>query len=424
MQRNGPRLPLIFGFALAVGSASVLAKLPTAPSPLFDALDKGDVTAVHRLEDQLHAHADTRQLDDAQLRYDLPNLLGLAISYEDAHFQKGTQGDLMLALRANQLARASALGLGDANAYLQEAIKAKKQLLPALNKSLGGVFTFDNGLDTADLEAALRQAPTMSLSWTNAQSILPLPRVSAMPPEQSAIKPAIELGEHSTTATILVNAAAMAPVWIVTTPDEPKPFGFTLLVKNIGKATATYHGHPYDAQIDLYLAPSVAFGPMLLHNAAVAVVHSYYVPPTIVIGMPMLRHFGQLSLNDHQLTLARRGGHVCQSGAPLSFASGPDLTGSAYFPASIGGQAARMSLELDTPFAVAIKPDFSQAIANGSQVDLAVGAWAAQDRAIVPRVWHDPRDALLGNGVLRQNTVSLDFGAPTPSLCIAKAASK
>lgn len=421
MQIKCGRIPLMTGLALGVCAGAVLAKLPTAPSPLFDALDKGDAEAVHRIEDQLNAHAATRALDDAQLRYDLPNLLELAVRYEEDRLQKGAPPDLLLALRANEMARASALSMGDANTYLRQATWARKQLLPALTRAIGGANTFDNGLDTADLEGALQKAPKMSVTWKDAAGTLPLPRVSAMPPEQAGLKPSLKIGDRTVDATILVDAATFAPIWIATAPGDSKPYGLTLLVKNIGSATASYHGHSYSSPIDLYLAPSVEFGPLVLHDVAVAVVQSYYIPPKVVIGLPMLRHFGEVTFGDDRMTLARVGSHACQSGAPLSFASGPDLNGSMLFPASIGGNKAPMDFVSDSPAVVAVKPGFSETISDGAEVDVAVGAWSSQHKANVPSPWTNPRDAVLGDGVLKQNTVSYRFDTPTPSICIAKA---
>lgn len=423
MQRNKNRLFVALGLSLAICSTTVLATLPVAPpNPLFTALEKGDVDAVHRAEAQLSAGPDTRALDDAQLRYDVPNLLRLAIAYENTSFQRGTPGDLVLALRANSLARASALSLGDANTYLKEATRARTQLLPALTKSLGGVYGFDNGLDTADLDGALRKAPKVSVSWKAATETIPFPSVSAMPPAISGPMPSIKIGGHTVAATIITDAVTLAPIWIVTPPGDQKSLGLTLLVKNIGAATATFHGRSYASQMDLYLAPSVEFGPLVLHNVAVTVVQSYSVPPMTVIGMPMLRQFGEVTLGDDHMTLARVGDSTCKSGAPLSFASGPDLNGAMLFPASIGGKTVTTNFVSDSSVVIAVKPSFGgKAISNGTQVDLTVGSWSLRHHAVVPLHWGSPQDAALGGGVLDKNTVSFRFDAPTPSTCIAKA---
>lgn len=422
MQRKCSRIALIAALALVIVSAAASAKLPTAPSPLFDALEKGDVEAVHRIEDQLNAHAATRALDDAQLHYDVPNLLRLAINYEDDRFQKGTPADLLLALRANRLARASALSLGDANTYLKEALRARTQLLPALTKAVGGVNTFDNGLDTADLENVLKKAPKMTVSWKEAEETVPFPHVSTLSPGESMLKPSIKIGDRTATATILINATTFAPVWIATSPDDPPPPGLTLLVKNIGSATATYHGRSYSSQVDLYLAPSIDFGPLVLRNVAVAVVQSYYIPPKTVIGLPMLRHFGQVTFSDDQVTLARASSHVCTSGAPLSFASGPDLNGAMLFPASINGQRASTEFISDSPVVVAIRPGFRESRSDGSEAQIAVGSWSLRDNPVTPSLWKSQQDAVVGNGVLKKNAVSFQFDTPAPSICIATAA--
>lgn len=420
MKKRSSCIYLIGSLSLALFSAPLSASLPTAPSPLFDALEKGDVGAVHRIENQLDAHAATRALDDAQLRYDIPDLLRLAIHYEDKRFQSGTMPDLLLAIRANRIASASALSLGDANAYLKEAIRAKMQLLPAFTKSAGGVYAFDNGLDTADLEGALQKAPKMSVSWKGAKQTLPIARANALSSGVSSLEPSIKIGDRTVTATILIDAATLAPVWIATTPDDPKPFGLTLLVKNIGSATATYHGHSYSSHIDLYLALSVEFGPLVLHNVAVAVVQSYYIPPKIVIGMPMLRHFGEVTFSDDQMILARAGSHTCKSGAPLSFASGPDLNGTMLFPASINGKTMPMGFVSDSPIVVAVRPGLSERISNGTKVDMAVGSWSSPYDVVIPSLWKSPQDAVLGDGILEKNTLSYQFDAPTPFICIAK----
>jgi hypothetical protein len=422
-KRFGVRLLLFLSTMLPICSTSVLASLPTLPSnPLFAALEKGDVNAVHRAEAQLNAGPATRALDDAQLRYDAPVLLRLAIAYENDSFQRGTPGDLLLALRANNLARASALSLGDANTYLKEAIRAKTQLLPALTKSIGGVNTFGNGLDTEDLDGALRKAPKVSVFWKAATETLPFPRVSTMPPANSGPMPFIKIGDHTVAATIVTSAVTFAPVWITTSLGGQKSLGLTLLVKNMGTATATYHGRSYTSKIGLYLAPSVEFGPLVLHDVAVVVMQSDFIPPETVIGMPMLRRFGEVTLGDNQMTLARASGNSCKLGVPLSFASGPDLNGTMHFPASIGNKAVTMDLVSDSSTVFGVRPGFSETISDGTQVDLAVGSWALRYRAVVPSSWTSSQDAVLGGGVLKRNTVTFRFDTPTPSICIAKAA--
>ena len=421
MQRNRSRLSVALGLVLTIFSTVVMASLPVLPpNPLFTALKKGDADAVHRAEAQLNASPETRALDDAQLRYDAPDLLRLAIAYENDRFQRGTPGDLLLALRANNLARASALSLGDANTYLKEAIRAKTQLLPALTKSIGGVNTFDNGLDTEDLDGALRKAPKVSVSWKAATETVPFTKVSTMPPEDSGPTPSIKIGDHTVAATIVTSAVTFAPIWITTSPGGQKSLGLTLLVKNIGTATATYHGRSYASKIGLYLAPSVEFGPLVLHDVAVVVMQSDFIPPETVIGMPMLRRFGEVTLGDDQMILARAGSNTCKSGAPLSFASGPDLNGAMHFPASIDSKAVTMDLVSDSSIVFGVRPGFSKAISDGTQVDLAVGSWALRYRAVVPSSWKSPQDAVLGGGVLKRNTVSFRFDPPTPIICIAK----
>jgi len=423
MQRNRNHFFVAFGLSLAICSTAALASLPVPPpNPLFTALEKGDVDAVRQAEMLLHAGPDTRALDDAQLRYDAPNLLRLAINYENVSFQQGAPGDLLMALRANNLARASALSLGDANTYLKEAIRARAQLLPALTKSIGGVNTFDNGLDTEDLDGALRKAPKVSVSWKAATETVPFPRVSTMPPANSGPMPSIKIGDHTVAATIVTSAVTFAPVWITTSPGGQKSLGLTLLVKNMGTATATYHGRSYTSKIGLYLAPSVEFGPLVLHDVAVVVMQSDFIPPEIVIGMPMLRRFGEVTLGDNQMTLARAGDSTCKPGVPLSFASGPDLNGVMHFPASIGNKAVTMNLVSDSSTVFGVRPGFSETISDGTQVDLAVGSWALRYRAVVPSSWRSSQDAVLGGGVLKRNTVSFRFDTPIPTICIAKAA--
>lgn len=419
---NKNQLSIISGLALAIYSAVALASLPTAPSdPLSAALEIGDVDAVHRVESQLNVHSDTRALDDAQLHYDVPNLLRLAIHYEDVRFQRGTPGDLLLALRANGIARASALSLGDANTFLKEAIRARNQLLPALTKSIGGVNTFDNGLDTADLEGALHKSPKVSVSWKDATHTFLFPNISAMQPTESGPKPSIRVGGRTVAATIVTNRSTFTPVWITTSPSDQKSLGLIQLVKNIGSATAIYHSRPYTSEIDLYLAPSVEFGPLVMHNVAVAVMESDFIPPETVVGMPMLRQFGEVTFGDNQMTVARTGSDICKSGVPLSFASGPDLNGAEVFPASISGKTALTNFISDSPIVVGVRPGFSETVSDGKQVDLAVGSWSLQYQAVVPSSWKTSQDVVLGNGVLKNNTVSFRFDAPTPSICIAKA---
>ncbi len=416
-------LSVIFGLQLAVCSEVAFASLPTPSSdPISAALEKGDANVLFRIEDKLNVHSDSRALNDAQLHYDVPNLLRLAIHFEDERFKRNTPGDLLLALRANRLARASALSLGDANTYLKEALRAREILLPALTKSIGGVNTFDNGLDTADLEGALRNAPKVSVSWRSAAATFQFPSVSAMSSKESGPRPSMKVGDRIVAATIATDRSTITPLWIITSASDQRSLGLTLLVKNIGKANASYRSRGYTAQMDLYLAPSVQFGPLVLHNVAVVVMQTDFVPPATVVGMPMLRQFAEVTFGDRQMTVARTSSDTCKSGAPLLFASGPDLDGASVFPASINGKSALANIVLDNPAVVAVRPDFSDAVSNGKQVDFAVGSWSLQHQtAVVPSSWASSQDAALTGGVLKNNTVSLRFDTPKPSVCIAKA---
>jgi hypothetical protein len=136
----------------------------------------------------------------------------------------------------------------------------------------------------------------------------------------------------------------------------------------------------------------------------------------------MLRHFGEVTFGDDQMTLMRTSTHACKSGAPLSFASGPDLNGVMRFPASVNGKKVPTGFVSDSPVVVAVRSGLSEAISNGTEVDMVVGTWSLRDKAVVPSLWKSPQDALLGDGVLKNNTVSYQFDTATPSICVVKVA--
>ena len=413
------RAQMLWTIVLATCSSAVYASLPAMPpQPLLTALEKGDADTVHRLEKELGASQETRALDDAQLRYDIPHLGQLASQCELSRFSQGSPGDLLLALRCNEIARSSALQLGDANAYVKEALWAKKVLLPALTKASGGPATFDNGLDTTDLETLLPKVPKVSSAWSEGTHPMKYHNTGAPFPASSPLQAPIVVGDHLTTARIATNLTAITPLRIVSTTAGEKALGFTPLIKNIGTARIGFQSRVYSLQIDLYLAPSIRFGPLTLSNVAVAILHSEDVLPELAVGMPFLRQFGEVTIENDQIQLARTAQGRCKGGAPLTLASDSFLNGPQTFPTTIGGKAALTSFDSDVAPSILVKPGLSETVSGGKPVSITAGSWTSQQSASPSLASEKLQDAILGVDILKDNSVQLRFDTKSPSICL------
>ncbi|WP_449427295.1 hypothetical protein [Rhodanobacter umsongensis] len=213
--------------ALAVRLA--YAGLPDIPQmDLFTALQNGDVEAVHRIEQKLNAHSITRSMDEAQLHYDIPRLLEGAQQCELRDFKDGTNGGLVGALRCNDIARSSALMLGNANEYLKQASWARKVLLPALAKAFNHPASFDNGLDTADLDGLVESTPAVNATWRSLSQTLPFRKVTAVPVTQAVPQPAIQINGHPETVSIVTQGFTQTPISIIESSSDEDSLSKTL----------------------------------------------------------------------------------------------------------------------------------------------------------------------------------------------------
>lgn len=415
--------------SLALASTLSRANLPEIPDhPLFSALAKGDVDAVHRLEQQLKAGPNTRNMDDVQLRYDLPHLLQEAriCALHDASL--GDAGGYIGALRCTEIVRASAIGLGDAREYFKEAAWARKNLFPSLSKLMNSQATFDNGLDAIDLDAIAAKTPAVTATWQPSSKPLAYPKVSEMPPSLSAPRPTIRINGQAITATVVTDQPTFTPVWITASPNDGdvliKKLRLQPLVMGAAQVNMTYHATTFPARLDLYLAPSVEFGPLTLQHVAVVVVTTGYMPAEVLVGLPMLRQFGEVTITDDHMYLARQGTNACGPGVPMAFASSSSLEGEWKFPVSINGKAAISLIDTRGNRMVQLSPEMHDALNPKDPMAITIGAWTTHDLgpvAVSPNRGTGP-DATVGNPLLKANSVHLRFDAPTPSICISPSA--
>ena len=411
---------------LALASTLSRANLPEIPdNPLFSALAKGDVDAVHRLEQQLKAGPITRNMDDMQLRYDLPHLLQEARTCALHDASLGDAGGSIGALRCSAIVRASAIGLGDAKEYFKEAAWARKNLFPSLSKLMNSQATFDNGLDAVDLDALAAKTPAVTATWQPSSKPLAYPKVSEMPPSESAPRPSIRINGQSMTAAVVTDQPTFSPVWITASPDDGdaliKKLGLQPLVMGAAQYNMTYHGTTFPVRLDLYLAPSIEFGPLTLQHVAVTVVTTGYMPAEVLVGLPMLRQFGEVTITDDHIDLARQGTNACGPRVPMVLASSPYLEGEWKFPVSINGNAANSLIDTRGNRMVQLSPEMHDALNPKDPMAMTIGAWTTHDLGPVAVLTNRGTglDATVGNPLLKANSVHLRFDAPTPSICVS-----
>ena len=418
------RILVLLCAPIAMTSSLTHASLPAIEAtPLFDALRDGDVDAVHRAEQTEGANETIRRMDDAQLRYDIPGLLPIAERCQQRAFDLPNGVGYGTSLHCNDIARGSALILGDAREFLKQAAWARKTLFAPLSKSLNTPVTFEDGLQKADLDALADRTPAVTATWQGTSQTLSFDKVSTMG-ALAIPKPTLRINGHAQEASIATDQVTVAPVAIVASPEDADALvaklGLQPVVMDFEAVTVDFHGSSFQVELDLYLAPSVEFGPLKLSHVAVMMMKTDYLPAEVEVGMPMLRQFGEVTIADDHVALSRQGTSACERGAPLVFGADSNLYGSMSFPMAINGKPGRGTLDMKTSLPFVLNPAYQETLKDNEPVTLMVGAWTLRGNRVLPRGKVKMRDASLGFPLLKDNAVHLRFDTPTPSICLAK----
>jgi len=417
------RILVLLCAPIAMTSSLTYASLPAiAADPLFDALRDGDVDAVHRAEQTEKAGEAIVRMDDAQLRYDIPHLLPLAEKCQQRAFDLPNAVGYGAALHCNDVARGSALILGDAREFLKQAAWARKTLFAPLSKSLNTPVTFEDGLQKADLDALADRTPAVTATWQGTSQTLSYGKVSTMG-VLAIPKPTLRINGQAQEASIATDQVTVTPVAIITSPEDADALvaklGLQPLVMDFESVTVDFHGSSFQVKLDLYLAPSVEFGPLKLSHVAVMMMKTDYLPAEIEVGMPMLRQFGEVTIADDHVVLSQ-GASACEEGAPLVFGADSNLYGSMSFPMAINGKPGRGTFDMKTSLPYVLNPAYQETLKDNEPVTVTVGAWTLGGARVLPRGKVKMRDASLGFPLLKDNAVHLRFDTPTPSICLAK----
>lgn len=438
--RRVSRLSLL----LLMGGAAY-AGVPVPPSsPLGTALQRGDAAAVHRIEQKGSAGRITKNMDRAQLRYDIPQLLSAAHKCESAARGGGTHGDLAAASRCSYIARSSALVLGNAREFLHEAQWAKSILYPALAKAFGHVTTFGNGLDKANLPKLIRSTPAPSESWLRGSMKMAFRNPRAVLTQHTEPIIEIAVNGHAVPATIQVNKGVplRTPIALVEPVDSKTPstsqLGLTPLIRYYATTTVTYLSVTHRQKPALFLADTVTVGPLLMHHLAVGVIKSDYLPPGIYMGSAMWRRFGEVVINGTGIRLLQHAAHDCRQSLRLTFASNYHEDGSQLFPIRLDGvqriavfvtgnpnlvTIATRSGSHDAPSQNGSDDTALQRAAAKGRAKLQIGQQAIQVAPVNAKSDSDePYQVSLGMPILDRYTVHLRLSGGSPSICFATSA--
>lgn len=415
--------------------ALAYAGLPDVSGSVETALRTGNAATVQRAEREQHAGPGTSRMDTAQLGYDLSHLLKDAQQCEKFYFHVQTKSGLGTALRCNAIARSAALMLGDAHTFVAQSLWARGTLLPALQKAISHAVSFEGGLASANLRELAREVPSPTQSWPSIEVSLAVTRKGS-----HGVGDARHIVARINDQRVEASIDTLSSVPSVLTIIEPlhgtsilsERLGLKSLINNYGTATLTYLSHQYEAPVDLFLAKNIALGPLVLHDVAVNIIRSDYVPPSVKVGMPMLRHFGSVVIGRKRVTLAKGSMDACPDPVRMTFAANYHLQGSLLFPVSLDGRTSDAVLDISdagsrvdprSTMLVAASRRATESpratVAGSVPVALKVGSQPVRFTAEVSHIPSEPYQVSMGGSILRSYTVHFDFGEAPPTVCFA-----
>lgn len=400
---------------------------------LLDALRSGDAAAVERLIPALGLNAVTARLLRAQLRYDLPEVHAAAIQCRDTAFLERI---VPAAERCNEAAFGAALVRGDAHAMFASLEWDERVAFPALAQALGrGRPRFGNGYDHVDIATLLKSVPPLEEQLTAIRGTLPIVNWPASGGDRAKSGTSVALHAHPQVDVTINGHAVAADVdtgtWAALTvsADRAKALGIRILVRGITAAPTMNSPGSAVGNASLGLVSKFTFGPLTLRNLAVYVVPAHFVLNGIVVGLPVLARFPQVTFSRGAIEVAPAS-PACADAVPLTYAAS-DVFQRGYLvfagvrdgkPATVmfdSGSNARLVTRAgsagDAPAASA--PPAKPRVDRVGPLAVTVGQRrvAARDAAFMS--WLPaPIDVLIGAPILATDDVRLSFASP--SICI------
>lgn len=402
------------------------------------ALRVGNLEQIRRLSHDHKIGPGSTALFNAQLQYKLPRLLRLARKYEDKLALSKPDGWMADALYCNQFARAAALTLGDAHAFLAEAKFAQEALAPAFSVRQRRPVKFGNGLDHVNLRELVKSTPVLTADWQGNEGTLAVVPTADSSGLAAALEVHVTIDGVDTLAEVRPSSGLRAPVTIIARKSEIsavyKKLGLKPLVDPFGHVAITGTRSADANVVSLALARTVNFGPLTLRNVGVSVVQSGGIPPGVYVGMSLLAKFGAVAISSRDVVLSRQALSGCADAVPMTFAAGWDQHGNLQFPATLKQKAVTAIWDPEVRVALGVDSDLFAA-ATGTQAN---GFAAKGNLPYVPillrvgeQMLHpESVDALsagntshqveIGSASLVNHVVYLTFGGKQPTIAFCQ----